>query len=358
MKKIKLIGFLIVAAFMASAVRAEYSDSVRQALKEAVVDAGKSLKDSGLSGENISLLPFGNDDDQYVEGLLQNALTDAGFSCVEHRNDPMWEEILAEVEWDARKEDMLDPETLVAFGQLQGTQMMMYGNVREVSESASKVFVEIELHLTSLATKKHIWGGVFAKRFYTPGTVQGIIDLDPEARKLIKDAFAGAAESINQSSKLSGISSVAMVPLAGDIDGYVKSLTVDMLTETKLSPRELDVASLGEARTILRDGDKVVDAVLVGAVRDLSRELKHDEAMKDIYEMHAEVQLTLQSAETGEVLWSKTLSAERLDEERITNGEVAWSLFKSNPRIYFIAAGILIGLMALGLFLKSSLRPR
>jgi hypothetical protein len=358
MKKMKLVGFLVLTALAASVARAEYGDLVRQGLQAAAADVEASLREAGLSEENISLLPIGNDQGRYVQGLLKNAVTGAGLPYVEHGNDPMWNAILAEVAWDERKGDMLDPATLVKFGQLKGAELLMYGSVREVFQSPGKVFVELELHLTSVTTKQHVWGGIFAKRFYQPGDVVGVVALDPAVRQVLKTAFEGAAESIRKSPKLGGVATVAMVPLSGDLDGYVTTLTQNMLSETQLNPKDLDVATLSEARSTLRDQPGVADAVLFGAVRDLARELKHDEAMKNVYEVRAEIQLTLQSAESGDVLWSRTLSAEALDEDVITGKEAAWTVLKNNPRLPLIVGGVIVGLLVLGMFFKAVSRPR
>lgn len=359
MKKGFLYGWCAVLVWSGVATaQAAFTEAQRQALQLAMDAAQESLSVAGIPQENISLLPIGNDEDRYVEGLLKNVVTDAGLSYVEHGSDPLWDAILAEIEWDDRKKDMLDPTTLVKFGQLKGTQMLMYGTVREVRETTDRVFAEVELHLTSVTTKQHVWGGVFARRFYLPGRVEGIVDLDPAVRAVLQDAFAGAADSIRDSSKLQAIKTVVFVPLAGDVDGYVKSLTENMLAETPLNPMEMDVMSLAQARMMLRDKPGVADAVLFGAVRDLSRELKHDEPLKKTYEIHAEVQLTLQASPSGEVLWSRTLRAEGLDEEVITGQEAAWNVWKTNPGIVMIIAGVVVGLMILGMFFKAVSRPR
>ena len=346
---------LICAVWFADDAQAEFSENVRQALQEAVADARAAMEEGGLPAQKtISLLPLGGDQARYVEGLLKNAVTAAGLTYVEGGDDPLWDEVLEEVEWDERKADMLDPATLVTFGKLKGTQLLMYGVIRSASESGQKVFVEIELHLSSIETKEHVWGGVFAKRFYVPGQVTGIIDLDQAVREVLRNAVEKGAAGLGSSGKIAEIRTVAVVPLAGDIDGYVRGLAENMLSQTKLYPKNLDVGTLAEARQLLRDQPKQADALLYGAVRDLSRKVQDVQPFKTTYEINAEVQLRIQSASTGEILWSATLSGQGEDVETTS----LWEAFLANRRIVLWAAGGLAALMVLGMFFRATRRAR
>jgi hypothetical protein len=145
-----------------------------------------------------------------------------------------------------------------------------------------------------------------------------------------------------------------MAPIAGDIDGYIGGLVENFLSQTTLFPTRLDANTLGEVRQILRDRPQTADAVMTGAVRDLSRTLRRQEPGRSIYETIIELQLRIESASDGSVLWSQTVSAigEDIDEESW------WSLILKN-RTALVAAGvILVGLFVFILLLRAMTRSR
>jgi len=348
-KSLNVLLLTATCGLLAAGSAHAFDDEVRQALQLAAEDVRAQLQASALPRtQTVSVLPLGGDQGGYLEGLLKIAVTSAGLNYVEARQDPFWNEIMAEVEWDERKSDMLDAATISRFGKLKSTQLLLYGNLRAARQEGQRVFVEIELHLSSIETKEHLWGTVVSRRFYQPGPIEGIIALDPEVRAVLNETIARGLASLKAAPKLSGIGTVVVVPLAGDIDRYVTQRVIDMVSRTHMNPRNLDVATLGEARQLLRDRPEQGDAVLYGAVRDLSmRELRR-ELMKTTYEISAEVQLTLQSATTGEILWSDTV--EQVGEKVVTQTgeEKVLGLFRSNPRIWWYLGAIVVAVVLIG----------
>lgn len=336
-----------------------FNSEVRQALQMAAEDVQAQLAESRLPrNQAISVLPLGGDSGRYVEGLLKNAVTASGLMYVEGREDPFWDQIMAEVEWDERKDDMLDPDTLTRFGRLKSSQLLLYGNVREARQDGQKVFVEIELHLSSIETKQHLWGTVVTRRFYLPGPVEGIVALDPHVRNVLNLTIAKGLDSLQGAGKLGGVQTVAVVPLAGDIDRYVTQRATDILSRTHINPMNLDVRTLGEARQLLRDRPERADAVLYGALRDLSKRLLREEILQDTYEVSAEVQLTIQSASTGEILWSDTLDHVEEVVIRRTVEEILVDQTRKNPRLWvYIGVGLVVLILG-ARFLKAATRVR
>jgi hypothetical protein len=264
---------------------------------------------------------------------------------VEGKEDPFWDEVLKEVEWDQRKDDLLDAETIARFGKLKAARILLYGTVREAAADPRRADVEVELHASSIETKQHLWGTILAKRiYYGTSELTGIIDLDPSVRRLLAEAFDEAAARVRASEKLKGVHSVALVPLAGDIDKFVTGLAEKMLNATSLYPKQLDVLTLGEARALLRDKPQTADAVLYGAVRDLSRKLLNRHFSSTNYEINASVQLTVQSAATGEVLYSDIVDARGEDVRRLSLWEMIL-LYKRELIWIAIGAGALILLL-------------
>ena len=273
---------------------------------------------------------------------------------MEGKNDPFWQEVLEQVEWDERKEDMLDAATLTKFGKLKAAQYLVYGVVRDANVTPQRIFVEVELHMSSIETKEHVWGNVFARRFYLPGKTAGIVHLDDDVRELLRGVFDDGLGSLKSSEKLSSVESIAMVPLAGDIDGYISGLAERMVSMSTMVPKDLDVVTLAEARTLLRDKPTQADAVLFGAVRDLSRKLERRDFMKNTYEIRGEVQLKIQKADTGDVLWSDTLAGKQMVEETMS----VWELLTLKPRISLGVVGGVVGLLILSSFFSKMRRSR
>lgn len=350
-----VISIFIAALLMPFALSADSRIEVRQALQSAVEEAGQSLSKSVTErGKTISVLPIAGDQDRYVEGLLKNVVTASGLTYVEGRNDPFWNEVMDEVEWDERKEDMLDPTTIDKFGKLKSTQWLLYGNVREARDTGRMIYVELELHLSSIETKQHIWGDLVAQRYYREEGVTGIIDLDTELRNTLRKMLSDATASLQASARLQSIGRVAIAPVAGDIDGYIRSLSEDMLAKTSLTPVRLTANTLGEIRQNLRDNPVSADAILTGAVRDLSRTLDSTQPLKEIYEINAEVQLRIESVADGSVLWSDTFAVTTTDVEEQTE----WDFVMENKLVVLAVVGGFVLLVMFLLFLKATRRSR
>ncbi|HOG49650.1 MAG TPA: hypothetical protein PKY10_03595 [Lentisphaeria bacterium] len=365
MKKHLVIGFALLFA-AASAVQSQVTDiQAREALRNAADQAVSSLDVADVAGaKTIALLPLGRDVDGVLASALKSAISAAELACVEAKDDPFFEEIMKQVEWDERKEDMLDEATITRFGRLQAGQLLLYGWIRQCDVSQRRAYAEIELHLSSVETKRHLWGGCFASRVYLDPGVKGIIDLDETSRELLRQIFAAASQSLAASAKTGDLRSVAIVPLAGDVDHYATGLAMGMFSSlTKLSPRDLSVATLAEAVDLLRTDSSRADALLYGAVRDLSSFLvKEDVFRGDTYRYHAEVQLRIQTAK-GDIVWSDTLPASV--EVQVPPADrrtvlVRWLL--SHPREIALAVGgilaLLVVLAVFRMFFRAVSRPR
>ena len=162
-----------------------------------------SLKNAPFGQKTITILPFAGNFNDVLSGRLKNIITETGFTCVEAKDDPMWNEIVKEIAWDERKSDILDPATIVKFGKLKASQILLYGKVRALDQNADRVYAEIELHAIDIATKQHVWGGSFVCRLYKGKDMQGIVSLDNELRNLLKKNFKEAKNLSLNNSKFS-----------------------------------------------------------------------------------------------------------------------------------------------------------
>lgn len=363
MKRQLTLLALAAVLFAAGATTAiAFPEEVRQALRLCSTDIQNALARSSLPRDvTIAILPIRRDVDDYALGLLKNAATAAGLHCVEGKEDPLVQEIFKEIEWDERKDDILDPTTLAKFGKLKAPKLLMYGSVRDATGSNGRAYAELEVHVSSIETKQHLWGQVFARRFYSAPDLVGLVEMDPDVRQLVRQSFERGVISLQSSPKLNNIRTVAIVPLAGDFDRFVTGLVESMVSRTRLTPRQLDTLTLGEARALLRDNPQAADAVLFGAVRDLSRKLLNRYPDRDEFETSSAVQLTIQDARTGDVLWSDLIEARGMDMHMLSWWEMLqrYGPFVLARKWYILWPLIaLIGLIIVALFFRMMRRPR
>ncbi len=326
------IFYIMTSAYGANAAQIN-NDDIRQVLYGALDNSKLSLKNAPFGQKTIAILPFADNFNDVLSGRLKNILTEAGFTCVEAKDDPMWNEIVKEIAWDERKSDILDPATIVKFGKLKASQILLYGKVRALDQNADRVYAEIELHATDIATKQHIWGGSFVCRLYKGKDMQGIVSLDNELRNLLKKNFEEAKKSLRSpefAGKLGNVKTATVIPLSGDIDQYMTGLAIEMLTQTNHLPKNPQIPSLSQIRAFARDGQVASDAIFYGAVRDLSKtdtesKTTEDKKVQTYYTVNADIQLFMEDVKTGIILWSKTITlSEKITSERaMTASEIA-----------------------------------
>jgi len=361
MKKVHGRIIIAIALLMVSSICfAGFGENTRQALQEAVNNASADIaRDPTVpAGETIGIMPITNDKNDFVVGILKSSLTKAGYKCVELKDSDFWEEIQDQFAWDTRKADILDQATLLEFKKLMGTQMLLYGVVREASENIEKVYVETEFHISSLETTRHVWGGVFSRRNYLTADTIGLVTLKPKVKEILTDVVGQVAKSMNAAPKLSDTKSMMVIEIAGDMENYVKGLLFEVMTnQTNFSPRDLGVRTLAEARQVLRSEPDRADAVLYGSIRNLSRKLKSELPLKKTYTITAELQFTAENVQTGDILWSVT-QTDSIDEVIETpKDEAAYDWAKENTgTIKFVLIGI--GVLVFFAFIMFISRPK
>lgn len=148
------------AAFAAKS--ATFSTEERAVLRSLADGVSAALGESGLPTTSpFAILPIAGDRDGELASLLKIAATKAGLDCVEGRDDPLWEAILAELAWNKRREDILDPSTLTAFGRLRAVKLLAYGFLRAGASDDGRPAFDLELHVSSIETKRHLWAETF-----------------------------------------------------------------------------------------------------------------------------------------------------------------------------------------------------
>ena len=299
-------------------------DNERQALYAAIDDAFSRLNKFAFGQKSISILPMKNQYD-ILRSRIQSGFVKAGLVCVEGKTDPLWDEILKEIEWDERKDDILDPATIAKFGKLKATQVLIQCLKPVVSVNADRIYAQIELRAIEIATKQVIWTETGVARFAIGKDVIGIMQLDQDVRRLLQKHIAREQSRLQSpafAGKFNRIKTVAVIPLCGDIDNYITRLTLSMLTTTNLIPLNSPISSLELVRSTVRDGQFKADAICYGALRAAHKTLKSTTVsgrkLIETFELVAEVQLFIEEAKTGNVLWAsepfiepETITSER-----------------------------------------------
>ena len=290
----------------ATAARAPFDDDEREAIAHAMEEVVASVKASkALDGKSISILPVRNDAGDVVYSYLKNAVVSAGKRCVEHKDDPMWNEVVAEMVFDDKNDGLLDEKTLVKFGSLKATDVLLYGTLRSCTKTGNRVLVELDLHATDVATKEVVWNADVFKRWYTTGTdvaARGISDLSQPVRNRLADTVrAKLVESLKAEPKLQGVQSIVLTPLTGDEDLYCSHILRDAITKSGfLVGNDMDRSTF--------QGAKPTEAVAYGEVRRL--EFHDRRAFFGLF-WACNFDLDLQSAisqnEGRSILWSETV---------------------------------------------------
>lgn len=325
----KKLLVLAISSFLLFTVAAQNNspvakDNERQAISGALDDAFSRLNRSAFGKKTIAVLPMNGRYD-FLHGRIQSKLLAAGLTCVEGKNDPMWDEILKEIEWDERKDDILDATTIAKFGKLKAAQILLQCVKPEFHENTDRIYAQIELRAIDINTKEIIWTEIGVERFVIGKNVEGIVKLDQHEMDILQETIANAKASLltpSMSAKLSNIKTVALIPICGDSDKYVTNLTLGMLAQTKLFPQNSPIPSLALVRSTIRDKKMNADAICYGALRALHKSVVSNtiSGRKTLctYELVAEVQLFIEEAKTGNVLWAneKTIAVKQFTIEK------------------------------------------
>ena len=322
---IALLLFCGISPLLATTTIDLNEPNVNQAIDLALKQALPALKNAPFGKGGITILQMPNDTNGILSGKLKTLTIQAGLTCLEGKSDPMWNEIIKEIEWTERKTDILNPQTIAKFGKLTGTKILLYATIVNITKNTERIYVQIALHATDVHTREHIWGATPTYRYYFHKDVKGIVSLDNKLKKLLRKNFEEAQKSLN-SKKIQGIKSVTVLPLAGDIDQYVTSLARELVNSSGMNvaaPQIYTYAQFAQLRSINRINNAGSDAILYGAVRDLKitvipqNEYTSDKKVKMTYDVTADIELFIEDVKNGLRPWSKNIHlTERVSEFR------------------------------------------
>lgn len=164
---IKAVGLAVGLA--AATAFADNGDSEwRDAVRAAFDNARAGLAEAPIGADMpLAVLPVhGDGDDRWLLGQANDALVLAGKTCVVGKDEPMWDVIIEEIDWDNIKSDILDPETLDRLDarKLKSAKALMTVGVAEQKRGDRRWRVEVTLRVVEIATKQYVWCGRFDSR--------------------------------------------------------------------------------------------------------------------------------------------------------------------------------------------------
>ena len=225
MNPTKLFSRAALALVLSASVRAvaeeapaSFSFDERAVLREIADDVRFALAEAGLPATlPVSTLPVQGDRERYLEGRLKNAATGAGRNYVEGRNDPMWNEIVAEIKWDELKDDLLDEETLTKFGRLQAARVLVYGRLFLDTDKKGRPRAELQLHAASTETKQHVWGGTFLRPDRKAGPGGNVGEPAVYAQESVESLLTAAVATFaDEENRLDYDFAERLIPIAAD----------------------------------------------------------------------------------------------------------------------------------------------
>ncbi len=284
----------------------------RQAVYEALDSAENSLKKVDFKGRTVAVVHI-DGDNWGLNDRLANMLNGMGAKCVVDRNNPEFIRLVSEIHRNNRELLVLDPETVVKFGRLQAAEILVIGKVKEVSKlnDGKSIYAEIILQAYELATKRFVWGGSFASRLYNGEELKGLVAIDKDVNAALDKGFADAGKNLEDSAKLASKRKIIVVPLAGDVDDYITTKTIEMISGTKHVPVNAGISSPAVVASMIRDGEYKDHLVCYGAVRMLHKsepvKSKKDGQYVTSFTVTAEIQLTIADPASNEVAWVRTI---------------------------------------------------
>jgi hypothetical protein len=151
-----------LALWVAPAARAQ-TDAERSTLQKAtdaaVAQALASLSSTNFPGvQHVAVVPLRGDADGYLTSGVKSGVTRGPYKLFA-REDQEWNTLLGEIEWGARREDIMDPATVQKFGRIQGVDANLYGQLwdRNVNLWSIRGRAKVSLNLADVETGQILW---------------------------------------------------------------------------------------------------------------------------------------------------------------------------------------------------------
>ena len=149
---------LQLSVFLFTSISAYADETSDKAAQEAITKAMDSLSAQEFPQvERIAVLPLRNDPDKAITDILKIAVTKTKYDII-LRDDEEWAELLRNIEWETRREDIMNPDTVKELGGILGVDALLYGTVKEIDEAFIRTKVRLNLNLANVQTGQLLWG--------------------------------------------------------------------------------------------------------------------------------------------------------------------------------------------------------
>lgn len=139
--------------------RADERETLQRAAEQSVEKITPALAQTSFKGvKNVAVVPLRGDMDGYITERVRDSVTHTPYSLFT-RSDSAWDLLLKEIEWGAKREDIMNPETIKKFGRIEGVDAILYGIVWDdtVSLWSIRGHVKMSLILADVETGQELW---------------------------------------------------------------------------------------------------------------------------------------------------------------------------------------------------------
>jgi hypothetical protein len=150
----------VFAILLTGTAAANDAQTVQRAVDQALQGvSGQITKSDASRVDNVAVIPLAGDTSGYVTERVRDLVAQSPYSLFTARQDPVWDELLSEIEWGVRREDVMNPETVQRFGKIEGVDAIMYGRVWDSSVNLWSVrgSAKVSLMLADVETGNTLW---------------------------------------------------------------------------------------------------------------------------------------------------------------------------------------------------------
>jgi hypothetical protein len=132
-----------------------------KALEAAIIKACQSLAQQDpqeLGVTTVAVVPLRGYAAEEATELVRIHVTKQTPLRLHLRDDEAWKNLLSEIAWSRRREDVMDKTTIQRFGRIPGVQGIIYGTVEEPElDEFNRLTVRVRLHLGVVETGEQPW---------------------------------------------------------------------------------------------------------------------------------------------------------------------------------------------------------
>ncbi len=188
----QLFGYCFIAVLISNSSLAQIEQrAIDLAAEQAGARLCAELESSSIENCNIAFLPLFRDGTQkettQIYPVIRAELARSSLRFPLYtRDETVWDSLVGEIDFGARRQDIMDTATIQRFGNVKGVDALLYGEVREASATSDgKGTVRISVYLSDVETGQLLWSSNVMSEYApppkpTPTTTERIKDIVTE----------------------------------------------------------------------------------------------------------------------------------------------------------------------------------